>query len=106
MKKICIYLAFVATCLLLFTGLAEAECLSRNQRIFYEFITGPIMFCIWIFTIMCGFGAIWFASLKYKKGVEFGGWVKTAIALILLGVLGAAPTVLSLLGLYEPIHLY
>ncbi|MDR1508711.1 MAG: TrbC/VirB2 family protein [Synergistaceae bacterium] len=57
-------------------------------------LTGPVAFSLGLFMIVCGFCAVAFA------GSELGGWVRwVALAAILAGMLGAAPTVLSLFGL-------
>ncbi|GHV30670.1 putative conjugal transfer protein TrbC [Synergistales bacterium] len=57
-------------------------------------LTGPVAFSLGLFMIVCGFCAIAFV------GSELGGWVKwVALSAILAGMLGAAPTVLSMFGL-------
>lgn len=57
-------------------------------------LTGPVAFSLGLFMIVCGFCAVAFV------GSELGGWVRwVAMAAILAGMLGAAPTVLSVFGL-------
>ena len=57
-------------------------------------LTGPVAFALGLFMIVCGFCAIAFT------GADMGGWVRwVAMAAILAGMLGAAPTVLDLFGL-------
>jgi type IV secretory pathway VirB2 component (pilin) len=57
-------------------------------------LTGPVAFSLGLFMIVCGFCAVAFV------GSELGGWVRwVALAAILAGMLGAAPTVLSMFGL-------
>ena len=57
-------------------------------------LTGPVAFSLGLFMIVCGFCATAFV------GSELGGWVRwVAMAAILAGMLGAAPTVLSMFGL-------
>ena len=57
-------------------------------------LTGPVAFSLGLFMIVCGFCAVAFV------GSELGGWVRwVAMAAILAGMLGAAPTVLGLFGL-------
>jgi type IV secretion system protein VirB2 len=57
-------------------------------------LTGPVAFSLGLFMIVCGFCAVAFV------GSELGGWVRwVAMAAILAGMLGAAPTVLSMFGL-------
>ena len=57
-------------------------------------LTGPVAFALGLFMIVCGFCAIAFT------GADMGGWVRwVAMAAILAGMLGAAPTVLNLFGL-------
>jgi type IV secretion system protein VirB2 len=57
-------------------------------------LTGPVAFSLGLFMIVCGFCAVAFV------GSELGGWVRwVALAAILAGMLGAAPTVLGMFGL-------
>jgi type IV secretory pathway VirB2 component (pilin) len=57
-------------------------------------LTGPVAFSLGLFMIVCGFCAVAFV------GSELGGWVRwVALAAILAGMLGAAPSVLGLFGL-------
>lgn len=57
-------------------------------------LTGPVAFSLGLFMIVCGFCAVAFV------GSELGGWVRwVAMAAILAGMLGSAPTVLSMFGL-------
>lgn len=57
-------------------------------------LTGPVAFSLGLFMIVCGFCAVAFV------GSELGGWVRwVAMAAILAGMLGAAPTVLAMFGL-------
>jgi type IV secretory pathway VirB2 component (pilin) len=61
-------------------------------------LTGPVAFSLGLFMIVCGFCAVAFV------GSELGGWVRwIALAAICAGMLGAAPTVLSLFGLQSAI---
>ena len=61
-------------------------------------LTGPVAFSLGLFMIVCGFCAVAFV------GSELGGWVRwVAIAAILAGMLGAAPTVLSTFGLQSAV---
>ena len=61
-------------------------------------LTGPVAFSLGLFMIVCGFCAVAFV------GSELGGWVRwVAMAAILAGMLGAAPTVLSMFGLQSAI---
>jgi len=57
-------------------------------------LTGPVAFALGLFMIVCGFCGVAFV------GAELGGWVRwVAMAAILAGMLGAAPTVLNLFGM-------
>ena len=61
-------------------------------------LTGPVAFSLGLFMIVCGFCAVAFV------GSELGGWVRwVAMAAILAGMLGAAPTVLSMFGLQSAV---
>jgi type IV secretory pathway VirB2 component (pilin) len=61
-------------------------------------LTGPVAFSLGLFMIVCGFCGIAFV------GSELGGWVRwVAMAAILAGMLGAAPTVLSMFGLQSAV---
>ena len=61
-------------------------------------LTGPVAFSLGLFMIVCGFCAVAFV------GSELGGWVRwVAMAAILAGMLGAAPTVLGLFGLQSAV---
>ena len=61
-------------------------------------LTGPVAFSLGLFMIVCGFCATAF------MGSELGGWVRwVAMAAILAGMLGAAPTVLSMFGLQSAV---
>jgi type IV secretion system protein VirB2 len=63
-------------------------------------LTGPVAFSLGLFMIVCGFCAVAFV------GSELGGWVRwVAMAAILAGMLGAAPTVLSMFGLQSAVIL-
>jgi type IV secretory pathway VirB2 component (pilin) len=58
-------------------------------------LTGPVAFSLGLFMIVCGFCAVAFT------GSELGGWVRwVAMAAILAGMLGAAPSVLDVFGLH------
>ena len=61
-------------------------------------LTGPVAFSLGLFMIVCGFCAVAFV------GSELGGWIRwVAMAAILAGMLGAAPTVLSMFGLQSAV---
>lgn len=61
-------------------------------------LTGPVAFSLGLFMIVCGFCAVAFV------GSELGGWIRwVAMAAILAGMLGAAPTVLSVFGLQSAV---
>jgi type IV secretion system protein VirB2 len=89
----------VFVCLALFTGTAEANSSTNFPwdsalKSLADSLTGPVAFSLGLFMIVCGFCATAFV------GSELGGWVRwIAMAAILAGMLGAAPTVLSMFGL-------
>lgn len=59
-------------------------------------LEGPVAFALGIFMIICGFCAVAFT------GADMAGWVRwVAVAAILVGMLGSAPKVLSIMGLSE-----
>jgi type IV secretory pathway VirB2 component (pilin) len=61
-------------------------------------LTGPVAFSLGLLMIVCGFCATAFV------GSELGGWVRwIAMATILAGMLGAAPSLLPLIGLKSAI---
>lgn len=81
------------------TGLAEANTTTKLPwddalKALSDSLTGPVAFSLGLMMIVCGFCAIAFV------GSEIGGWVRwVAMAAILAGMLGSAPTVLSMFGL-------
>jgi type IV secretory pathway VirB2 component (pilin) len=91
---------FVAClCVTGFSGTAEANTSANFPwdsalKQLADSLTGPVAFSLGLFMIVCGFCATAF------MGSELGGWVRwVALAAILAGMLGAAPTVLSMFGL-------
>jgi type IV secretion system protein VirB2 len=86
-------------CMTGFTGTAEANTSANFPwdsalKQLADSLTGPVAFSLGLFMIVCGFCAVAFV------GSELGGWVRwVAMAAILAGMLGAAPTVLSMFGL-------
>lgn len=80
-------------------GVAEANTSSNLPwdsalKQLADSLTGPVAFSLGLFMIVCGFCAVAFV------GSELGGWIRwVAMAAILAGMLGAAPTVLSVFGL-------
>jgi type IV secretory pathway VirB2 component (pilin) len=82
-----------------FLGVAEANTSTAFPwdsalKQLADSLTGPVAFSLGLFMIVCGFCAVAFV------GSELGGWVRwIALAAICAGMLGAAPTVLSLFGL-------
>jgi type IV secretion system protein VirB2 len=93
--------AFV--CFAGFVGTAEANTSANFPwdsalKQLADSLTGPVAFSLGLFMIVCGFCAVAFV------GSELGGWVRwVAMAAILAGMLGAAPTVLSMFGLQSAI---
>ncbi len=89
----------VAFVFLSLSGVAEANTSSKFPwdsalKQLADSLTGPVAFSLGLFMIVCGFCAVAFV------GSELGGWVRwVAMAAILAGMLGAAPTVLSMFGL-------
>jgi type IV secretion system protein VirB2 len=89
----------VFACVTGFAGTAEANTSSNFPwdsalKNLADSLTGPVAFSLGLFMIVCGFCGIAFV------GSELGGWVRwVAMAAILAGMLGAAPTVLSMFGL-------
>jgi type IV secretory pathway VirB2 component (pilin) len=89
----------VCICAAGFAGTAEANTSSNFPwdsalKSLADSLTGPVAFSLGLFMIVCGFCAVAFV------GSELGGWVRwVALAAILAGMLGAAPTVLSMFGL-------
>jgi len=100
--KTVLFLAFFVglTC---FTGVAEANTSTNFPwdsalKSLADSLTGPVAFSLGLFMIVCGFCAVAFV------GSELGGWVRwVAMAAILAGMLGAAPTVLSMFGLQSAV---
>jgi type IV secretory pathway VirB2 component (pilin) len=82
-----------------FTGTAEANTSANFPwdsalKDLADSLTGPVAFSLGLFMIVCGFCAVAFV------GSELGGWVRwVALAAILAGMLGAAPSVLAMFGL-------
>jgi len=101
MKKYSVVLAFMIICVFMFAGFAEATSTGSSGlpwesalKTLADSLTGPVAFSLGLFMIVCGFCAIAFV------GSEIGGWVRwVAMAAILAGMLGSAPTVLNLFGL-------
>jgi type IV secretion system protein VirB2 len=85
------------------TGAAEANTTANFPwdsalKSLADSLTGPVAFSLGLFMIVCGFCATAF------MGSELGGWVRwVAMAAILAGMLGAAPTVLSMFGLQSAV---
>jgi type IV secretory pathway VirB2 component (pilin) len=99
MKKFSVLLALMFVSLFLIAGLAEANTTTNLPwdsalKTLADSLTGPVAFSLGLMMIVCGFCAIAFV------GSEIGGWVRwVAMAAILAGMLGAAPTVLGLFGM-------
>lgn len=100
MKKAKMLFAVVFTLSLFCSGgIAEANTSSNFPwdsalKQLADSLTGPVAFSLGLFMIVCGFCAVAFV------GSELGGWVRwVAMAAILAGMLGAAPTVLAMFGL-------
>jgi type IV secretory pathway VirB2 component (pilin) len=89
----------LCACTLCFAGAAEANTSTNFPwdsalKQLADSLTGPVAFSLGLFMIVCGFCAVAFV------GSELGGWVRwVALAAILAGMLGAAPTVLGMFGL-------
>jgi len=67
---------------------------EKSLETLQKSLTGKVAFALGLFMIVCGFCAVAFT------GADMGGWVRwIAVAAILAGMLGMAPTVLSLFGL-------
>jgi len=85
------------------SGIAEANTSANFPwdsalKSLADSLTGPVAFSLGLFMIVCGFCATAF------MGSELGGWVRwVAMAAILAGMLGAAPTVLSMFGLQSAV---
>jgi len=96
-----IYMAVI--CIACFAGAAEANTTHNFPwdsalKQLADSLTGPVAFSLGLFMIVCGFCAVAFV------GSELGGWVRwVAMAAILAGMLGAAPTVLGLFGLQSAV---
>lgn len=97
-KGLLIMVALIAV-FFCFNGTAEANTSSNFPwdsalKQLSDSLTGPVAFSLGLFMIVCGFCGVAFI------GSELGGWVRwVAMAAILAGMLGAAPTVLSMFGL-------
>ena len=95
--------ALVALFVALGGGIAEANTSANFPwdsalKSLADSLTGPVAFSLGLFMIVCGFCAVAFV------GSELGGWVRwVAMAAILAGMLGAAPTVLSMFGLQSAV---
>jgi type IV secretion system protein VirB2 len=93
------FLALVGIFVCIGSGVAEANTSSNFPwdsalKSLADSLTGPVAFSLGLFMIVCGFCAVAFV------GSELGGWVRwVAMAAILAGMLGAAPSVLSMFGL-------
>ena len=105
MKRKYLSLAVLVVFIAIFclTGAAEANTTANFPwdsalKSLADSLTGPVAFSLGLFMIVCGFCATAF------MGSELGGWVRwVAMAAILAGMLGAAPTVLSMFGLQSAI---
>ena len=99
--SLAILVVFIAVFCL--TGAAEANTTANFPwdsalKSLADSLTGPVAFSLGLFMIVCGFCATAF------MGSELGGWVRwIAMAAILAGMLGAAPTVLSMFGLQSAV---
>jgi type IV secretory pathway VirB2 component (pilin) len=93
------FIKAICVCAFCLTGTAEANTSSNFPwdsalKQLADSLTGPVAFSLGLFMIVCGFCAVAFV------GSELGGWVRwVALAAILAGMLGAAPTVLAMFGL-------
>jgi type IV secretion system protein VirB2 len=100
-RKSITIIAFSAICFcaISLAGTAEANTSSNFPwdsalKDLADSLTGPVAFSLGLFMIVCGFCAVAFV------GSELGGWVRwVALAAILAGMLGAAPSVLAMFGL-------
>jgi type IV secretion system protein VirB2 len=100
-RNIATIIVFMALCICVigYGGMAEANTSANFPwdsalKQLADSLTGPVAFSLGLFMIVCGFCAVAFV------GSELGGWVRwVAMAAILAGMLGAAPTVLSMFGL-------
>jgi type IV secretory pathway VirB2 component (pilin) len=99
MKKFSVLLVLALFFIFLTIGLAEANTTTNLPwdsalKTLADSLTGPVAFSLGLFMIVCGFCAVAFV------GSEIGGWVRwVAMAAILAGMLGAAPTMLNVFGL-------
>jgi type IV secretory pathway VirB2 component (pilin) len=99
MKNFVMIAALAALFLSIGSGVAEANTSANFPwdsalKSLADLLTGPVAFSLGLFMIVCGFCAVAFV------GSELGGWVRwVAMTAILAGMLGAAPTVLSMFGL-------
>jgi type IV secretion system protein VirB2 len=99
MKKYGVFLVLVMFCVFLMAGFAEANTATnlpwdKTLKTLADSLTGPVAFSLGLLMIVCGFCAIAFV------GSEIGGWVRwVAMAAILAGMLGSAPSMLNLFGL-------
>jgi type IV secretion system protein VirB2 len=104
-RNLLVMIAFVAVfvCVAGSSGIAEANTSANFPwdsalKKLADSMTGPVAFSLGLFMIVCGFCAVAFV------GSELGGWVRwVAMAAILAGMLGAAPTVLSMFGLQSAV---
>jgi type IV secretion system protein VirB2 len=102
-KNLVVFAALVALFVSLGGGVAEANTSANFPwdsalKSLADSLTGPVAFSLGLFMIVCGFCAVAFV------GSELGGWVRwVAMAAILAGMLGAAPTVLSMFGLQSAV---
>jgi len=99
MRKYGIFMILVISVILALAGLAEATTTANlpwdsSLKTLADSLTGPVAFSLGLLMIVCGFCAVAFV------GSEIGGWVRwVAMAAILAGMLGSAPTMLSLFGM-------
>ena len=100
MKNNSIYMVLVMLFVFILVGIAEASSggaglpWENALKTLADSLTGPVAFSLGLFMIVCGFCGVAFV------GAELGGWVRwVAMAAILAGMLGAAPTVLNMFGL-------
>ena len=102
-KNTILFAILVGLCLACFAGTAEANTSTNFPwdsalKSLADSLTGPVAFSLGLFMIVCGFCAVAFV------GSELGGWVRwVAMAARLAGMLGAAPTVLSMFGLQSAV---
>jgi type IV secretion system protein VirB2 len=102
-KEVCKTILIFMAVLMLFTifdagtayaGTSTGLPWEASIKLLSDSLHGPVAFALGLFMIVCGFCAIAFT------GADMGAWVRwVAVAAILIGMLGAAPTLLPMLGL-------